>query len=273
MALFRPIITSINNLNSISFKGTYVQSTDTFTIENNDRYHDSISFCSVLDSYIMCDFSNYLEGDIVADYYCSIPANIFSNTGAMITLYATIGISDFVLYMTVYGNGKRAPQPLIYEKGWDSNFNDKNPYVFAKNNISFSDDVITKGVQTVTINNKSYNHTHVSLSADSVLLSSELGTNSYYFVDSAVTSITLDTTSETTSQNTRTYENYDTPAEGLICYFDLIQNRGRDLEFKQKKYVNSIYSTSSIKKFDKTLCKEGKRIKMYLYENNWISLN
>jgi len=154
--------------------------------------------------------------------------------------------------MTVYGNGKRAPQPLIYEKGWDSNFNDKNPYVFAKNNISFSDDVITKGVQTVTINNKSYNHTHVSLSADSVLLSSELGTNSYYFVDSAVTSITLDTTSETTSQNTRTYENYDTPAEGLICYFDLIQNRGRDLEFKQKKYVNSIYSTSSIKKFDKT---------------------
>ena len=72
---------------------------------------------------------------------------------------------------------------------------------------------------------------------------------------------------------TRTYNNYDIPAEGLICYFDLIQNRGRDLEFKQKKIVNSISSTTSIKKYDKTLCKESKRIKMYLYENNWIALN
>ena len=102
MALFRPIITSINNLNSISFKGTYELSSDTFTIENNDRYHDSITFCSVLDSYIMCDFSNYLEGDVVADFYCDIPVNIFSNTSAMVTLYATIGVSDFTLYIDCY---------------------------------------------------------------------------------------------------------------------------------------------------------------------------
>jgi len=273
MALFRPIITSINNLNSISFKASYTLSTDTFVIENNDRYHDSLSFCSVLDSYIMCDFANYLEGDVVADYYCSIPADIFSNSQAMVTLYATVGITDFVLYMTVYGNGIRAPQPLIYEKGWDSNFNDKNPYIFIKNNISFSDDLITKGVQTVTINKKSYNHTHLSLSGDSVLLTTQLGTNSYYYVDSSVTSVILNTTTETTSQNTRTYNKYDLPAEGMICNFDLIQNRTRDLEFIQKRYVNNVSSQSSIKKYDKTLCKEGKRLKMYLYENNWIALN
>lgn len=271
MALFRPIITSINNLNSITFKASYTS--PTVTIENVDRYHDSISFVSVLDSSIVCDFSKYLEGDIIVDYNCSISTDILSNSNGIVTLYATLGMSNFTLYMTVYGNGKRAPQPLIYEIGWDSNFNDTNPFVFISNNISFSDDIITKGVQSVTINKKSYNHTHISLSADSVLLNTELTNNSYYYVDSSVTSITLVTTKETTSQETRTYEKYSNPSEGMICIFDLIQNRTRDLEIKQKRDVNNIVSTSTIKTYDKTLCKEGKRLKLYLYENNWIALN
>lgn len=273
MALFRPIITSINNLNSISFKATYTS--PNITIENVDRYHDSVSFITVstTDSSILCDFTKYLEGDIVADYNCSIPASIYINTGGILSLYATLGISDFTLYMTVYGNGKRAPQPLIYEKGWDSNFNHKNPYIYISNNISFSDDVLTKGIQTVTINKKSYNHTHINLNSDSIVLNEQLSTNSYYYVDSSVTSITLYTTKEATSQETRAYEKYDSPAEGMICNFDLIQNRTRDLEIKQRRDVNNVISVSTVKKFDKTLCKEGKRIKFYLYENNWIALN
>jgi hypothetical protein len=273
MSLFRPIITSINNLNTISFKATYTS--PNIVIENEDRYHDSVTFITVstVDSTIVCDFTNYIEGDVVVDYNCSIPANIYLNSNGSLTLYATLGISNFTLFMTVYGNGKRAPQPLIYEKGWDSNFNHKNPYVYISNNISFSDDVLTKGIQTVTLNKKSYNHTHVTLNSDSVLLNTELSSNSYYYVDSSVTSITLVTTKETTSQETRTYEKYDNPAEGMICNFDLIQNRTRDLEIKQKRDVNDVISVSTVKKFDKTLCKEAKRIKLYLYENNWIALN
>ena len=273
MALFRPIITSINNLNSVSFKGTYTQSSDTFVIDEIDRYHDSISFCSVQDSVITCDFTKYLDGDIVCDYSCSIPADILSNSNGKIELYCKLGIQDFTLFMTVYGNGKFAPQALIYDKGWDSNFNDKYPFVYILNNIQLSNDVLAKGVQTVTINKKTYNHNHVTLDLDSVLLENELSDNSYYYVDSAVTSITLGTTDETTSQDTRTYNKYDTPSEGLVCYFDLLQNRTKDLEIIQKKVVNNIESYSTVKLFDKLLCTEGKRIKLYLYENNWIALN
>ena len=273
MALFRPIITSINNLNSISFKATYTS--PNVTIENVNRYHDSVSFVSVStsDSTIVCDFTKYLQGTLVVDYNCSISADILDNSSGKIKLYGKSGLSNFILYMTVYGNGKRAPQPLIYEKGWDSNFNDKNPFVYITNNISFSDDVLDKGVQTVTFNKKSYNHTHLTLTADSVLLTTQLSNNSYFYVDSSVTSITLDTTTETTSQETRTYESYERPCEGMVCYFDLSQTRAKDLEIKQRRNVNSVVSTSSVNTYDKTLCKEAKRIKMYLFENNWVALN
>ena len=59
----------------------------------------------------------------------------------------------------------------------------------------------------------------------------------------------------------------------MVCYFDLSQTRAKDLEIKQRRNVNSVVSTSTVNTYDKTLCKEAKRIKMYLYENNWIALN
>ena len=275
MALFRPLITSINNLNSISFKASYDGTT--VTTENVGRYHDSVSFITIpttQDSTISCDFSNYLEGDLVVDFNSNRDFRIISNNNGIVKLYLNIAtIPTFDMYMTVYGNGKNAPQPVIYDNGWDSDFNDDNPYIYIKNNVSFGNKVLTKGVQKLNIINSTYNHTHTTLGTGDLTLNNELKSNSYFFVDSAVTSITLRTSDETTSAGNRTYSSYDNPPEGMIVNLDLLQDRTKDLPIKQIKKLNGTDKTTAIKTYDKTVCKENKRLKLYLFENNWISIN